>query len=76
MNTQLSNQSPILGWFYSIQHGAIALVHALIRDHEPIVRCRKSTTGIVWTVYDPEQQLSHTFTSEDEVRCWLEQRYS
>ncbi|MBD0335378.1 MAG: hypothetical protein ICV62_07815 [Cyanobacteria bacterium Co-bin13] len=28
-----------------------------------------------WTVYDPVDGSTHRFSSEEDVRIWLEQRY-
>lgn len=32
--------------------------------------------NLLWRVYDPESRESACFTSEAEVRVWLEQRYN
>jgi YD repeat-containing protein len=44
---------------------------------EPQVRQRRDRSGqIYWLVYDPETNRSARLSSEQEVRQWLEQRFS
>jgi len=48
----------------------------LTRPPEPKVRKKSNRRGeIWWDVYDPYTNLKASFTSESEVRMWLDQRY-
>lgn len=42
---------------------------------EPHVRQVNRKGQIVWRVYDPVSRRHHEFTSELELRIWLEERY-
>ncbi len=49
----------------------------LLPSDEPKIRYRTNRHGeIVWYLYDPRTQFSAEFQSEDDLRSWLEQRYS
>ena len=51
-------------------------VHYLTQPPEPKVWKKTNRHGeIFWEVYDPYRNLKATFTSELEVRMWLDQRY-
>lgn len=43
---------------------------------EPQIRQRTYGDRLVWHVYDPATQQQMQFNSEQEVRVWLDQRYS
>ena len=43
---------------------------------EPQIRQRTYGDQLVWHVYDPVTQQETQFSSEQEVRIWLDQRYS
>ncbi|MBD1911171.1 MULTISPECIES: hypothetical protein [unclassified Leptolyngbya] len=43
---------------------------------EPQIRQRTYGDQLVWHVYDPMTQQQMQFSSEQEVRMWLDQRYS
>lgn len=48
----------------------------LTRPPEPKVRKKSNRRGdIWWEVYDPQHNLTANFTSEAEVRMWLDQRH-
>ncbi len=52
------------------------LVIYLTRPPEPKVRKKSNRRGeIWWEVYDPNRHLTANFTSELEVRMWLDQRH-
>ncbi|HEY9622834.1 MAG TPA: hypothetical protein V6C78_20925 [Crinalium sp.] len=43
---------------------------------EPRIWQRRDRSGqLIWHVYDPTTNQSSRFTSEAEVRAWLDQRY-
>ncbi|MGF1514975.1 MAG: hypothetical protein ACFB5Z_14945 [Elainellaceae cyanobacterium] len=45
-------------------------------DQDPkIVATRDRAGNPKWSVYDPQSGYANTFTSEDEVRFWLETRH-
>jgi hypothetical protein len=49
----------------------------LICSTEPRIWQKRDRYGnLSWRLYDPSTRLSATFASEDEVRIWLEERYS
>jgi hypothetical protein len=53
-----------------------ALLNRLGGEPEPRVWQTGDRAGhITWRVYDPVSNLSATFSSEAEVRVWLEERY-
>ncbi|MFQ3617823.1 MAG: hypothetical protein SNJ57_08890 [Cyanobacteriota bacterium] len=53
-----------------------AVLNRLGSAPEPRVWQRSDRAGhITWHAYDPASNLSATFSSEDEVRGWLEERY-
>lgn len=43
---------------------------------EPQIRQRTYGDRLIWHVYDPITQQQMQFSSEQEVRVWLDQRYS
>jgi hypothetical protein len=52
------------------------LATQLIGHSEPIVRQVRDRAGsLIWHVHDPETGYSGCFSSEQEVRAWLERRY-
>ena len=52
------------------------LYDLLIHNSEPIISGRRDFKGTHhYRVYDPVYEKTYRFTSEDEVRIWLEQRY-
>ena len=45
-------------------------------SHEPIIRHRVDLSGVhFYRIYDPVSRTHHWFTSEAEVRTWLEDRH-
>jgi len=49
---------------------------SLITDSEPKAwQVRDHSGATYWRVYDPATNRAHAFSSEAEVRMWLEQRY-
>lgn len=50
--------------------------NSLITDSEPKAwQIRDRSGATYWRVYDPATNQAHAFSSEAEVRMWLEQRY-
>jgi len=48
----------------------------LMLDPEPYISEHKNRKGEAYfRVYDPDQNVSHTFDSEESVRIWLEERH-
>ena len=46
------------------------------KTNEPQIIARKNHRGDVYfQVYDPQTQWTGTFSSEQEVRIWLDRRY-
>jgi hypothetical protein len=41
-----------------------------------IQECSQKDGSKIWKIYDPHTQSKVVFTSENEVRAWIEQRYS
>lgn len=52
-----------------------AVMHWLTAGNE--LRISRRTVGNieVWKVYDPMNNSVHSFTTENDLRSWLEQRY-
>ena len=52
------------------------LANFLSRVNEPKIVAQKNSYGKVYfKVYDPQTKWTGTFSSEQEVRIWLDQRY-
>lgn len=52
------------------------VVRFLSDSSEPRIQFKRDRLGNhFWRVYDPSTNQSATFSSEAEVRIWLEQRY-
>ena len=52
------------------------LTNLLGKANEPQIISRKNKRGNAYfRVYDPQTQWKGTFSSEGEVRIWLEERY-
>lgn len=52
------------------------LVAKLSNSNDPQIQMKYSSSGHeYWRVYDPVTRKTSTFTSEKDVRVWLEQRY-
>ena len=52
------------------------LANLLGKANEPKIISRKNNHGNAYfKVYDPQTQWKGTFSSEGEVRIWLEERY-
>lgn len=41
-----------------------------------ILKVRGDDATVCWKVYDPNDDSVHTFSSESEVRIWIESRYN
>jgi hypothetical protein len=53
-----------------------ALIAKLSSSNDPQIRLRYSPSGHeYWSVYDPTTGKAATFTTEADVRVWVEQRY-
>ncbi|HEY9700778.1 MAG TPA: hypothetical protein V6D10_26225 [Trichocoleus sp.] len=53
------------------------IVRFLSGSSEPQIQFKRDRLGNhFWRVYDPTTNQSTSFSSETEVRIWLEQRYS
>lgn len=48
--------------------------NALSLNTDPQIWQKKQDDGFVWWVYDPATNQSMCFSSENEVRCWLDER--
>lgn len=59
-----------------IQNLKIALLHYFASEGEPQIWQEEGKQGTMWHAYDPRCGYSFTFTSESEVRIWIEKRYS
>jgi thiamine biosynthesis lipoprotein ApbE len=60
-----------------LKQGLDRFVKAIATSSEPDIWQTHDRDGaIVWHTYDPSNGQSHLFASEDEVRVWLEKRYS
>lgn len=60
--------------------GLAAIARSLLQSSyglaEPSIRMRRDRQGKPYfTAYDPFSQTHHRFTSEQDVRIWLEERY-
>jgi hypothetical protein len=52
-------------------------VNAISNRYEPQVLQRRDRKGNnYFKTYDPETRKSNTFSSEQEIRIWLDQRHS
>ena len=53
------------------------LLRWLVSPQEPVISQHHNREGtITWKVYDPYSNQSHWFSSEKEVRQWLDSHYS
>ena len=60
-----------------VQRVGDALIGWLTRGSEPVISERWDGNGDrYYRVYDPLTENLHCFTTEHDVRIWLEQRYS
>lgn len=60
----------------SIGHYWSRFLHYVTGNSEPMIWQKTNDQGdIFYSVYDPRSQQSMTFSSEHEIRVWLEQRY-
>jgi len=51
-------------------------MRTLMLDPEPYICEYQNRKGeVCFRVYDPDQNVHHTFDSEDSVRIWLEERH-
>lgn len=65
----------LTAWDWITQLGRF-LVNSLVGNDEPRINQTIDRLGnIVWQVYNPINRQILSFTSEQEVREWLEQRY-
>ncbi|WP_164674444.1 hypothetical protein [Spirulina subsalsa] len=64
--------------FGSILHQFFTdFVQFMIQSNEPRIIVKKNAQGdVFYHVYDPLSQEKDQFTSEQDVRVWLEQRYA
>jgi len=51
------------------------LVQSLVPNDEPRISQVTRNGKLIWKVYNPQTQQRLSFTSEAEVRSWLETRY-
>ncbi|MDJ0704456.1 MAG: hypothetical protein QNJ46_14330 [Leptolyngbyaceae cyanobacterium MO_188.B28] len=51
------------------------LLQALTTEDEPLIRIITTPTGKRWSAYDPINNRSASFDSEEGLRAWLETRY-
>jgi hypothetical protein len=58
-----------------LQQAGHAMVRFLTNGQDPVIRKRWHPDGLVWRVYDPVTQQNQRFSSEAELRVWLEGRY-
>lgn len=70
-------QSQQGAWKSKLRSALNTLTQWLLRDpNEPRVKQAVDRfNSVYWTVYDPQVRQSLTFSSEAEVRQWLDQRY-
>lgn len=78
---QAHDQSCMTSGWQVIQRALASVGHraiALLADHpEPHISCHTHANGeFSWRVYDPHTGRSMTYSSEADVRHWLEARYS
>lgn len=53
------------------------MIHLLASDPTPSIQMKSDRTGkIIFKVFDPVTGLTTDLSSEEEVRIWLEERYS
>ena len=62
-------------WTQQLQGWGAKAVAALTQGKAPKVSSVMTDEGLHWQVYDPVSNQTHNFTTETEVRAWLEQRY-
>lgn len=62
-------------WTQKLQNWGAKAVAALTQGQEPKISSVMTDEGLQWQVYDPMSNQTHHFTTETEVRAWLEQRY-
>lgn len=54
-----------------------ATLNAMAGSSEPKIQQRRDRIGqTIWFVYDPVSGQNSRFTSESEVRAWLDERYN
>lgn len=62
-------------WLQTLQQWGERLSAGLVRGLEPQITQTATPAGSIWKVYDPSDEQTRWFDSEQEVRIWLEQRY-
>ncbi len=62
-------------WNQLLRNWGAKAVAALTQGKEPQISSVMTDEGMQWRVYDPVSYQTHNFTTETEVRAWLEQRY-
>ncbi len=72
--SQAANQPQAISLVYRLGQ---AVTNFLRCSTEPQVWQKRDRHGnLCWQLYDPSTNQSATFASADEVRMWLEERYS
>ncbi|MBE9078006.1 hypothetical protein IQ241_12000 [Romeria aff. gracilis LEGE 07310] len=71
---QTPSAAPAQPWQVLRRLGAW-LVKALTTSNELRIWVSKSSSGVLWHAYDPVTRQSRQFTSEHELRSWIDQRY-
>jgi hypothetical protein len=75
-NTTASHVSAPSKWFSVLEDTLNTLSRALFSSQELHVQKKYSRSGrAYWHVYDPFTEESNSFSSDDDVRTWIEQRY-
>lgn len=70
--TQLNSTEKIT-WFNRVLNH---LMHVLLRSDEPKIEYHTDRSGgSWWRVYDPITRQSTHYSSENEIRIWLDKRY-
>ncbi len=62
-------------WSQLLRNWGAKAVAALTQGQEPKVSSVMTDEGLQWRVNDPMNNQTHIFTTETDVRAWLEQRY-
>lgn len=74
--TRKAQKSFLPGLRRRINHFGKVFARTLVLDPEPYISEQQNRQGEVYfRVYDPDQNVSHTFDSEESVRIWLEERH-
>ncbi|MGF1576619.1 MAG: hypothetical protein ACFCU9_11915 [Cyanophyceae cyanobacterium] len=76
----LSRVNPSHGWleqaWQTVSHGLQQFAQSVTQPNELRIRVRQTRDGrTLWSAYDPDNGRSASFSSEEDLMTWLDDRY-